>query len=268
MKKLLSLILLLAICGVGSAKTYRVLLIGDSTTVGSIPALCHPERPHLSKVLETIFNGKSAEAKIEVLYSAKGGESAATVVATGRYDEEIRPLKDQGIDIIIVRYGINDWYKCKDKDMEFPRDLNLLWAKIEQDFPGAQLIAQTITPFLPEGEDVRMNNHIKAVAAKRKIVVNDIYTPFVEAQRRDGVNSYWVRQRSLKDIDECYHEMLKPYTYKRAKNQIMVLADDNSLDALLYVEGKSGWVNHHPNTAGYMLVARESAGFLLGLLSE
>ncbi len=266
MKKTLMLLLLVALCGVGSAKNYRVLLIGDSTTVGAIPASCNPERAHLSTMMAAIFNGKSGENKIEVVYSAKGGETAASVVATGRYDQDIKPYSQEQIDVVIVRYGINDWYKCKDKDVEFPSDLNLLWDKLKNDFPNAQFVAQTITPFLPEGQDERMNNHIIEVAESRGIVVNDIYTPFVKAQEINGKNDYWVRQKSLSSIDECYHEILKPYTHKRKGGESVVLVDDNSLDPFFYQEGKSGWVNHHPNTAGYTLVALESANFLLDLL--
>ncbi len=276
--KILTLsILFLIITCVTNAQSINVLLIGDSTTKGALPATVHPERQQLKDMIATWFNATSQSIKINVHNCSRGGESAKTIISEGRYESEVLPYQNKDIDIIIVRYGINDWFKCKDIDRDFPRDLDRLWSRIERDFPNAQYIAQTITPFLKDGENERMNNHIKRVAEKHNIAVNDIYTPFLKAMQSNGMNNYWVRMAPLRNFPEEYHELLKPYvgvTVNRGEKVETIQVDDNSLDALFMtpVPGFEGdnweWVNHHPNSAGYAIVARETANFLLDFITN
>ncbi|MFR9543362.1 MAG: SGNH/GDSL hydrolase family protein [Rikenellaceae bacterium] len=268
----LSILFLFAFSIFVNGQNLNVLLIGDSTTKGALPATVHPERQQLKDMITTWFNANSAGKKLTVYNCSKGGESAKTIVSEGRYEQEVTPYKDMNIDIIIVRYGINDWFKCKDIDKDFPTDLDNLWKMLKKDFPKAKFIAQTITPFLKDNENERMNEHIKAVARRHKIAVNDIYTPFLKAMQKNGENNYWVRMAPLENFPTKYHEMLKPYigtTVKRGKKVQIVQVDDNSLDYFFIdpikeFKGKNWeWVNHHPNSAGYSIVARETAEFLL-----
>lgn len=278
MKKTIGLALVLVLLAFGvEAKQINVLMIGDSTTHGATPKAIHPERPQLIGMTAAWYNAQSTTDSLVVYKSARGGETARSVIDTGRYEKEILPFKESDIDIIIVRYGINDWYKCDDIDMEFPADLATLWKQLKRDFPHATYIAQSITPFLKTEESVRMNNHIKRVAEEQQILFNDIYTPFAKAMEQDGEYDYWVRLAPLDNFPAKYHKMLEPYTYKRNTREgtaYWVQVDDNSLDYLFMTpppntdataKKKWLWVNHHPNTAGYSIIAKETANYLLSL---
>lgn len=248
----------------------RVLLIGDSTTKGSAPNKVHPERAQLPEMITILTNAKLKTKQIETFRRCHGGETAESIFSLGRYKKEMTPYLDKGLDYIFIRYGINDWYHCKDIDKEFPANLTKLTKKLQKDFPNAQLILCTITPFLIDSESERMNAHIMHVAYQcGNLPVLDIYTPFRKEMQNHGNNAYWIRMANLEDIPAVYHEWIKPYTFTdtyKGKTHSTVIVDDNSLDP--FFSYLPGWVNHHPNSAGYGIIANCIVNYLLTQLKE
>lgn len=201
---------------------------------------------------------------VKVINSSRGGETALSVVESGRYEEEIAPLKDRKPDYIFVRYGINDWFKCKNLKKEFPENLKSLLRRIEGDFDGSRLVVMTIVPFMPFEECEVVNGLIKEVAEDMGLPLFDIYTPYKEAVMKSGPNTYHVRRIDLEKVDKKYHEWLKPFTYdytQKGRTRKVVLADDNSLDPILG-RYKEWYYDHHPNLAGYHLIGFETVEFL------
>ena len=114
--KTLCLCIALLMCapGVASAAerdTLTELLIGDSTTKGATRV--KPDGIHLEEMIEQLAALEPSMPAVKVINSSRGGETALSVVESGRYEEEIAPLKDRKPDYFFVRYGIYDWFKCK-----------------------------------------------------------------------------------------------------------------------------------------------------------
>ena len=152
--KTLCLCIALLMCapGVASAAerdTLTVLLIGDSTTKGATPRRVKPDGIHLEEMIEQLAALEPSMPAVKVINSSRGGETALSVVESGRYEEEIAPLKDRKPDYIFVRYGINDWFKCKNLKKEFPENLKSLLRRNEGDFDGSRLVEMTIVPIMP-----------------------------------------------------------------------------------------------------------------------
>lgn len=209
--KTLCLCIALLMCapGVASAAerdTLTVLLIGDSTTKGATPRRVKPDGIHLEEMIEQLAALEPSMPAVKVINSSRGGETALSVVESGRYEEEIAPLKDRKPDYIFVRYGINDWFKCKNLKKEFPENLKSLLRRIEGDFDGSRLVVMTIVPFMPFEECEVVNGLIKEVAEDMGLPLFDIYTPYKEAVMKSGPNTYHVRRIDLEKVDKKYHE--------------------------------------------------------------
>ena len=250
--------------------TITVLLIGDSTTKGATPRRVKPNGIHLEETIEQLSALEPFMPTVRVINSSQGGETALAVVESGRYKKEIYPLRERRIDYIFVRYGIYDWFKCKNLKNEFPENLKSLLEKIKTDFPEANLIPMTIVPFMPFDECEQVNELITEVAQEMNLTMFDIYTPYKKAVVESGPDTYHVRRIELNKVDKKYHGWLKPYTYdykQKGKNMKVVLADDNSLDPILG-KYKAWYYDRHPNLAGYHLIGYETVEFLKKKLNK
>lgn len=267
MKRTFVCILFLLCCFSISAQkkdTLTILLIGDSTTKGATPRRIKPNGIHLEETIEQLSALEQNMPLLKVINSSQGGETALSVIESGRYDKQILPLKNKKIDYIFVRYGINDWFKYKDLKKEFPIHLQSLLGRIKKDFPKARLIPMTIVPFMPFDECEQVNELIKSVAQCMNLTLFDIYTPYKKAVLASGPNTYNVRRIELNKIDKKYHEWLKPFTYEykqKGKSTLTVMADDNSLDPILG-KYKAWYFDRHPNLAGYHIIGYETVEFL------
>lgn len=244
--------------------TLTVLLIGDSTTKGETPRRVKPNGIHLEETIEQLSALEPSMPIVKAINSSHGGETALSVISSGRYDKEIAPLKSRKIDYIFVRYGINDWFKCKDLKKEFPEHLKSLLKRIETDFPNSRIIPMTIVKFMPFDECEQVNELIKSVAQEMNLTLFDIYTPYKNAVLKSGPDTYHVRRIDISKVDKKYHEWLKPFTYdykQKGKTIKVVLADDNSLDPILG-KYKAWYFDNHPNLAGYHLIGYETVEFL------
>ncbi len=237
----------------------QILLLGDSTTEGSIPRLIRPEGPHLEKVLEQLLAAQGDFPASHVINSSLSGEYIRRLFDSGRYDRDAAKLP--GLDYIFIRYGLNDRAKRKDFSTNFPKDYHELLARLRQDHPGALLIPMTVIPFANEQVSKEINDLIFEVGRKEKLQVFDIY-PRYAAELKKGPNMFNYRRYPLAKIPEKYHDLVKPFVRGPS---VIVMA--NELDPIL---GElPGWTgDRHPNLAGYNVIADETAKYLGKLRRE
>ena len=235
----------------------RILLLGDSTTEGSVPRRLQPEGPHFEEVIQRLLAAESGLPPCEVINSSLSGEYIRRLFDGGRYDRDVADLP--GIDYIFIRYGLNDRAKLENFAESFPKDFHELLARLRQDHPQARLIPMTVIPFSGEAASKEINDLVHQVARDEKLAVFDIY-PRYAAELEKGFNMLNYRRYSLEKIPEEYHEWMEPRVHS-GKVEIM----DNEFDALFgHLPGWYG--DRHPNLAGYNVIADETAKYLAPLL--
>lgn len=246
---------------------YKILLVGDSTTIGNLPRQLNPEGLHLEHMIEQLGHAEGLRP-LGVINTGKGGETAQRLLGSKWYDQHIAPVSD--MDLIFVRMGINDWFKCDDFEADFPGQLKALLGQLRIDPPNALIVPATICRFMPTPDCEAVNKLIKQVAADEGLDLFDLYTPYNQYLRETGANSLNVRQPSLSHIPEKYHAWLKPRTYFQKgwndrPDQFVVRVNDTSLDPIFgHLPGWYG--DRHPNSEGYNLIAVETVKFLIPLL--
>ncbi|WP_298365796.1 SGNH/GDSL hydrolase family protein [uncultured Lutibacter sp.] len=266
----LSIVVLVAFTtGSDNEKKVKILLVGDSTTIGGMPREVNPEGPHLEQMIEqlAIIEGLPA---MEVVNAGKGGETAKRLLGSKHYNEKIKPVEN--VDYIFLRMGINDWFKCKDLKKEFPIQMKALIAQLKKDHPKAVVYLCTITSFMKPEECKQVNDLINEIGKKEQLKVLDIFTPYNQYLIENGRNSLNVRQCYLNDIPKKYHQWLKPYTYYRKgwgnkPSGNVIKVNDMSLDPIFGNIVKQWYYDRHPNSTGYNLIANETVKFLAEELS-
>lgn len=237
----------------------QILLLGDSTTEGSVPRRLKPDGPHLEKVLEQMLAAEGDLPPCHVINSSLSGEYIHRLLDSGRYDRDAAKLP--GLDYIFIRYGLNDQARREDFSVNFPRDFHELLARLRRDHPKALLIPMTVIPFTNEDASKDINNLVFEVARKEKLAVFDIY-PRYAAELKNGPNMLNYRRYPLAKVPEQLHELVKPFVYGAS---VEVMA--NELDPILgHLPGWYG--DRHPNLAGYNVIADETAKHLVKLLRD
>lgn len=237
----------------------QILLLGDSTTEGSVPRRLKPKGPHLEKVLEQVLAAQGDLPPCHVINSSLSGEYIRRLVDSGRYDRNGAKLP--GLDYVFIRYGLNDRAKRKDFTTNFPKDFHALLARLREDHPQALLIPMTVIPFANEEASKEINDLVLDVARKEKLAVFDIY-PRYAAELKKGPNMLNYRRYPLAKIPEQYHGLVKPFV-KGPSVEVMA----NELDPILgHLPGWYG--DRHPNLAGYNVIADETAKYLTKLIRE
>ena len=66
----------------------QILLLGDSTTEGSIPRLVKPQGPHLENILEQLLATDRGLPPCQVINSGLSGEYIRRLIDSGRYDRD------------------------------------------------------------------------------------------------------------------------------------------------------------------------------------
>ena len=77
-KTLFITLLLLPLCALGNNEPtdkIRIMLVGDSTTIGNLPRQVNPEGPHLEKMIEQLAHAQHLPS-LDVINTGKGGETA------------------------------------------------------------------------------------------------------------------------------------------------------------------------------------------------
>jgi len=237
----------------------QILLLGDSTTEGSIPRIMKPQGPHLEKVIEQLLAADGDLPPTHVIQSGVSGEYIRRLIDSGRYDKAAAKLP--GLDYIFVRYGINDRARVKDFEKEFPKHIHELIGLLRRDHPRAIIVPTTNIPFSGPEATAMMNDLVRQVAAKENLDVFDL-NPRYAAELKKGMNMLNYRRYPLAKVPEKYHELVKPYVHGTS-----VLVLSNELDGIL---GQlPGWFSdRHPNLAGYNVIADETVKYLAPLIRE
>ena len=242
----------------GPAKV-RILLLGDSTVIGSVCRRQAPKADHLEDVIRKLLAAEPDLPPAEVLNRGRDGEFVQGLLA-GRYDKEVARLPR--LDFVLVRYGLNDHGRRKDFPTNFPRDLQELVRRLSKDHPGCQVVLETVIPYFGEPADKQINDLVRAVAAEENLPLLDTYARY-DAELKYGRNLLSYRRVQLDKVPAKYRPLLPPGSVKG--NDVVVL--DNLLDA--HLRDVRGWFrDRHPNLAGYHVIGDEAARFLAPRIRE
>ncbi|MDR3633732.1 MAG: SGNH/GDSL hydrolase family protein [Isosphaeraceae bacterium] len=239
------------------AEKVKVLLLGDSTTIGSVCRQVEPKGLYLEDVIRSLLAAEKDMPPAEVVNQGRDGEFIHGLLTSGRYGREIAVIKD--VDYVFIRYGLNDLSKREDFDTNFPADLAALVARLRKDFPGATIVPTTIIPYMAPEADDRINRAIRKGAEAGKLDVFDLYTRY-SAELKSGPNMLNYRRYALEKIPEKDREWVRPFL---RGGQIVVM--DNRLDA--HFRDLPGWFgDRHPSPAGYHVIGDETAKYLVKLI--
>ena len=258
----IALITVIVLAGPATAEhegKVQILLLGDSTTEGSIPRLMKPAGPHLETVLEQLLAAEADLPPCHVINSSLSGEYIRRLFDSGRYDRDAAKLP--GVDYIFIRYGLNDRARGDEFTTAFPKHFHELIHRLRIDHPSAQLIPMTVIPFANEEVSQDINDLVRQVAEKEKINVFDIY-PRYAAELKKGHNMLNYRRYPLAKVPAKFHALVQPFV---RGSSVLIMA--NELDPIL--GNLPGWYgDRHPNLAGYNVIADETAKYLAKLLRE
>ncbi|SIO38870.1 Lysophospholipase L1 [Singulisphaera sp. GP187] len=244
----------------GEGGPLKILLLGDSTTIGSVCRQTHPEGPHLEGVIQQLLATEQDLPTAEVINQGRDGEFIQRLFSSGRYDQEIAPLK--GVDYVFIRYGLNDVARRENFEVNFPKDYAELIERLRKDFPQATLLPMTIIPYLSPERDEAINQLIRNVAESERLTLFDVYSRYQAELKQQGPNMLNYRRYPLENIPEKHRAWVKPLV---RDGQVVVM--DNRLDA--HFQGLPGWfADRHPNLAGYHVIGDETAKFLAKLIRE
>ncbi len=231
----------------------QILLLGDSTTEGSIPRLMTPEGPHLEEVIRSLLAEEKDLPTTNVINLGLSGEYIQRLLESGRYDKVAAKLP--GIDYVLIRYGLNDNARRENFPENFPRDYHDLLERLRRDHPKAELIITTVIPYGDEATSTKINMLNRNVADAEKLPLFDIYPRYAE-ELKQGQNMLNYRRFPLEKIPENRREFVKPFV---RSGSVIVL--DNRLDP--HFGGLPGWYgDRHPNLAGYHVIGDETAKYL------
>ncbi len=237
----------------------QILLLGDSTTIGSVCRRVSPAGPHLEEVIRLLLAIEADLPPANVINRGRDGEYIHGLLTQGRYDREVARLP--GIDYVFIRYGLNDNRKREDFATNFPKDFHELIGRLRLDFPQATIIATTIIPFLTPEDDARINALIRQIAESENLALFDVYTRY-QTELAHGPNMLTYRRFPFDKIPEQHRAWLQPFV---EGDSIVVM--DNLLDA--HFGSLPGWYHdRHPNLAGYHVIGDETAKYLTKLLRE
>jgi lysophospholipase L1-like esterase len=259
--RLWCLVALLTLPGAGSRaeEAIRILLLGDSTTIGSVCRQVDPDGPHLEDVIRVLLAAEKDLPPAEVINQGRDGEYIRRLLSSGRYDREIATLGR--IDHVLIRYGLNDIARREEFEVNFPKDYAELIGRLRRDFTRATIVPMTIIPYMTPERDETVNALIREVAASEHLPLFDVYSRY-RAELAHGPDMLNYRRYPLEKIPEQHRGWVKPFV---RGEQVVVM--DNRLDA--HFRALPGWFgDRHPNLAGYHVIGDESARFLARLIRE
>jgi lysophospholipase L1-like esterase len=242
----------------------QILLLGDSTTEGSIPKRHVPQGPHLEDVVRLLLAEEPDLPPTNVINQGLSGEFIRRLLDSGRYDKDVAKLP--GLDYVLIRYGLNDHSYRENLAENFPKDYHELLERLRKDHPQATLIVMTVIPYFVDN-DVRamlLNDLNRKVAEAEKLPLFDIY-PRYAAELKKGPDMLNYRRFPLEKIPENRRAFVKPFVVDGPKPTVEVM--DNRLDA--HFGDLPGWYgDRHPNLAGYHVIGDETAKYLAPLIRK
>ena len=240
----------------------QILLLGDSTTEGSVPRRHVPQGPHLEDVIRELLAAESDLPPTNVINLGLSGEYIRRLLDSGRYEKEVAKLP--GLDFILIRYGLNDIAYRANFDENFPKDYQELIGRLRKDHPKATLIVTTVIPYADEAKSGRMNQLNEQVAKSEGALLFDLY-PRYAAELKRGPDMLNYRRFPLDKIPENRREFVKPFVVPGSPSTVEVM--DNRLDAH-FVELPGWFSDRHPNLAGYHVIGDETAKYLAPLIRK
>jgi lysophospholipase L1-like esterase len=239
--------------------TARVLLLGDSTVIGSVCRTVHPKADHLEDVVRKLLAAESNLPPVEVVNRGQDGDTIHRLLA-GRYEQDV--AKQAPWDFVFIRYGLNDLRGLKDFSTEYPANYKKLIARLRADHHGVEIVLETVIPYLGDKNDKTINDQVRAVALAEKVSVLDQNTPYA-AELKNGQNMLSYRRMSLKAIPKQYHALIPSDAVKGETVFVM----DNLLD--IHLGKVPNWfADRHPNLAGYHVIGTQIASYLAPRLRE
>ena len=240
----------------------QILLLGDSTTEGSVPRRHVPKGPHLEDVIRELLAEEKDLPPTNVINLGLSGEYIHRLLDSGRYEKSASKLP--GIDFVFIRYGLNDNVRRENFAENFPKDYHELIGRLKADHPKATLIVMTVIPYGDEATSQRLNKLNEEVAKAEGVLLFDIY-PRYAAELKRGPDMLNYRRFPLDKIPENRREFVKPFVVPGNAPTVEVL--DNRLDA--HFGHLPGWFgDRHPNLAGYHVIGDETAKFLVPLMRK
>lgn len=238
----------------------QILLLGDSTTEGSIPRLHVPKGPHLEDIIRELLAEEKDLPPTNVINLGLSGEYIRRLLDSGRYDKAASKLP--GIDYVLIRYGLNDNTYRENLSENFPKDYHELITRLKADHPQAMIIVMTVIPYANEEVSKRLNDLNRKVAETEGLRLFDIYPRYADELKR-GPDMLNYRRFPLDKIPENQRQFVKPFVVGGDSVQVL----DNRLDA--HFGHLPGWyADRHPNLAGYHVIGDETAKFLAPLIRE
>ena len=238
----------------------QILLLGDSTTEGSVPRRHVPKGPHLEDVIRELLTAEKDLPTANVINLGLSGEYIHRLLDSGRYEKAASKLPR--IDFVLIRYGLNDNVRRENFTENFPKDYHELIGRLKTDHPQATLIVMTVIPYGDEATCLRLNKLNEEVAKAEGLPLFDIY-PRYAAELKRGPDMLNYRRYPLEKIPENRREFVKPFVVAGNPPTVEVL--DNRLDA--HFGHLPGWFgDRHPNLAGYHVIGDETAKFLAPLI--
>ena len=238
----------------------QIMLLGDSTTEGSICRKHEPKGPHLEDVIRELLATEKDLPPTNVINLGKDGEYIRRLLDSGRYGKLVP--EHSGVDYILIRYGLNDNSVLKNLQEDYPKDYHELIEHLRIDHPNARIIIMTVIPYLDEQSSTRLNDLHRQIAKSENLPLFDIYPRYAEELKR-GYNMLNYRRYPLDKIPESHREFVKPFTVKGNPSTVEVM--DNRLD--VHFGHLPGWyADRHPNLAGYHVIGDETAKYLAPLI--
>ncbi|MEI8017895.1 MAG: SGNH/GDSL hydrolase family protein [Schlesneria sp.] len=240
----------------------QILLLGDSTTEGSVPRRHVPKGPHLEDVIRELLAAEKDLPPTNVINLGLSGEYIRRLLDSGRYEKAASKLP--GIDYVLIRYGLNDNAYRENLAENFPKDYHELIGRIKTDHPKATIIVTTVIPYGDEATSVRLNQLNEQVAKAEEVLLFDLF-PRYAAELKRGPDMLNYRRFPLDKIPENRREFVKPFVVAGNPGTVEVL--DNRLDA--HFGHLPGWFgDRHPNLAGYHVIGDETAKFLTPIIRK
>jgi len=248
-----------------------VLLLGDSTVIGSVPREMIPKADTLEVIVRKLLEGEADLPPVEVVNRGRDGDSIDCLLS--RLDEE-DAAGQAPFDFIFLRYGLNDICVLQNFGTEFPANYRMLISRLRADHPEAEIVMETVIPYVGENpvfsENTHeiINEHVRAVAAIEKLPLLDQYGPYA-AELNHGPRMLSYRRLGLGAIPEKHHALIPPELIRcePPTGNPVVYVFDNLLDA--HLAQIPGWFqNRHPNPAGYQIIGAQLAEYLARRLRE
>ncbi len=237
----------------------RILLLGDSTVIGSICRRQAPKADQLEDVIRKLLAAEVGLPPAEVINQGRDGEYVHGLLQA-RYAKDIAKLPRA--DFVLIRYGLNDRAKRQDFAANFPSDLRELIRRLRKGHDGCQIVLETVIPTSGKDGNKAINDLIRQVAQEEKLPLLDTHARFA-AELKQGPNLLTYRRVKLEKIPEKYRALLPAGSVQG--NDVVVL--DNVMDA--HLRDVPGWFSdRHPNLAGYHVIGDEAAKFLAPLIRE